>query len=576
MKRYTWIGLCAAALVIGGLAAAGHSASAQDNNLLVNGSLERPYYGQGEPTRTAPNGWALWIGAGAPNALPHNEQPRVRDGEVAWKIEQSGAVFTAAGYQRVEGLQAGESLTARAYGWVFTCNDTQTNCAITEAPYTRSDASAGASLKLGIDPTGGTDPNAAAIQWSAGIAPYDQWGQMTVTATVQGDAVTVFLYTTQSAGLAINEAYWDQVSLVRTSEDSSGGVEVPFVAPQGVRPDGSIVHVVQEGDTLSSIAFAYNKDYGVTVVSIADLNDNIKPNTRYLQIGQEIMILPPGSVDPQTGRLLPPEQRASTPTPTSEPEPAAEETEVPTEVPTEAPTEAPTEEPTEVDMEPTVPSETQPLTGGPAATEEAAEPTTEVLPTVVMPSATPLALADAQAVASRLTTTEGTLCVTVYQDANVNGVYDADEPSLEGAQVTLTLPDGSEEQHPITDAPLCLDLLAGRYEVRAQVPDGFGLTTADSAAVTLASGRTVQAVFGGAEGYTPPPAPEAEDDHLIGDVVEPGAVAPMVDVEVEADQDDTNDTLFDTIYDNSGYLVLGAAGVFLVGGSFLALVLRRR
>ena len=572
MKRSMWIGLCVAALVIGGLAAAGRSASAQDNNLLVNGSLERPYYGQGAPTRTGPNGWMLWIGGGAPNALPHNEQPRLRDGEVAWKIEQSGAVFTAAGYQRVEGLQAGESLTARAYGWVFTCNDTQTRCAITEAPYTRSDASAGVSLKIGIDPTGGTDPNSAAIQWSAGIAPYDQWGEMTVTATVQDEAATVFLYMTQSAGLAINEVYWDQASLVRTSEDDGGDNSVPFVAPQGVRPDGSIVHVVQEGDTLSSIAFAYNKDYGVTVVSIADLNDNIKPNTRFLQIGQEIMILPPGSVDPQTGRLLPPEQRASTPTPTPEPDVTAEATEAPT----EEPTEAPTEEPAEAEVEPTVPSDTQPLTGGPAATEEAAQPTAEVLPTVVMPSATPLALADAQAVASRLTTTEGTLCITVYLDANVNGVYDAEEPSLEGAQVRLTLPSGSEEQHPITDAPLCLDLLAGRYEVRAQVPDGFGLTTADSAAVTLASGRAVLAVFGGAEGYTPPAAPEAGDDHLIGEVVEPGAVAPMVEVQVEAAEDDTNDTLFDTIYDNSGYLVLGAAGVFLVGGSFLALVLRRR
>jgi hypothetical protein len=62
---------------------------------------------------------------------------------------------------------------------------------------------------------------------------------------------------------------------------------------------------VQAGDTLSSIAFAY-QDYSVTNESIAALNPPMKPNTRVLQIGQEVVILPPGSVDPTTGQLLAP------------------------------------------------------------------------------------------------------------------------------------------------------------------------------------------------------------------------------------------------------------------------------
>ena len=342
--------MIAAALLIGSVWSLTLPAMArQDNpNLLTNGGLERPYYGQGSPTRTVPQGWNLWVGAGAPDAFPHNDTVQVRDGEVSWNVKQGYVVFTAAGYQTVGGLTAGDAIKLTGYGWVYTCNNTENSCIIENPPYRQSDTAAGASLKVGIDPKGGTNPTSADVVWSAAVAPYDQWGEMSVTAKSEGGSVTVFLYMTQSAGLAMNNVYWDQISLVRTDAAAVAeptAAEVPFVVPQGVRPDGSIIHVVQAGDTLSSIAYAYF-EYGVTNESIAALNEGMKPNSRFLQLGQEIMILPPGSVNPTTGQLLAEGSASALPAATVVPTPTPSTTEptseaaAPTETPPQTPVDA--------------------------------------------------------------------------------------------------------------------------------------------------------------------------------------------------------------------------------------------
>lgn len=331
-------GLLIATMIVVGLFVFGPHVYAQDGsdpNLVVNGSLERPYYGQGSATRTAPQGWNIWVGAGAPEAFPHTDQLQVLDGEVSWNVKQGFTAFTAAGYQRVGGLSAGDVLRLTAYGWVYTCNNTETSCVIEAVPYRQSDTSAGAALKVGIDPTGGTNPNSADVEWSATAAPYDQWAEMSVTATAAGEAVTVFLHMTQSNGLALNNVYWDNVSLVRTDESPSEPEQqfAPFVVPQSVRSDGSIVHVVQAGDTLSSIAYAYS-EYGVTIEQIAELNEGINPNTRFLQLGQEITILPPGSVDPATGEVVTGSGQAPAATQTSQaPASPADQPSQPTELP---------------------------------------------------------------------------------------------------------------------------------------------------------------------------------------------------------------------------------------------------
>lgn len=579
--------------LIGGLLAWAPGQTAAQTNLLVNGGLERPYYGQGAPTRTAPNGWSLWVGGGAPEAFPHTDRIQVLDGEVSWNVKQGYTAFTAAGYQRVSGLQPGTRLRASASAWVYTCNDTSTSCIIPDPPYRRSDPAAGASVKVGIDPTGGTDPLSPNVVWSGSAAPYDQWAQLSVVAEARGDAVTVFLYMTQAQGLALNNVYWDGAQLVRTDEAPTSGTggegapppvvqEVPFVVPQGVRPDGSIVHIIQQGDTLFSIAYAYAQ-YGVTRESIAALNEGITPRTALLVPGRQLMILPPGSVDPVTGRLLSDSERGSvTPVRTRTAPGGQVATPVPTITPRTPGTGirrpvTSTPRPTALSTSPALPAASATPTASPAVQAAAASSTPTATPTMtatLRPTATASPTAPAVAAAPDLTAETGALCVRVFEDTNENGRRDAGESGLPGAEIVVTR--GGEPSRTFAmaagDDPLCTDLPAGAYEVSAALPDGYGPTTPDRVMVTLLKGGQVVWDFGALEGRAPRTAADLAPIDESVEVIEPGAVAPQVSLAPEDRQD--VQTMFDRLWENSALIVLGLAGVVGLGSALLLALLR--
>jgi LysM repeat protein len=384
----------------------------------------------------------------------------------------------------------------------------------------------------------------------------------------------VFLYMTQTTGLALNNVYWDKASLVRSTatpgtEPTEAGV--PFVVAQAVRPDGSIVHVVQAGDTLSSIAYAY-ASYGVTVESIAAEN-GLKPNARFLQVGQKLVILPTGSVDPATGRLVV-GGAAAAPTNTATarvtPGPASSQ-KSPTVAVVASSTPAPTLESVSLPGAPPTA-----LTEEPTATSSPTEaPTLTPTPTLLPAStATPEPTALPQAVAG-LSATTGRLCLAVYRDDNLNGARDAGETALGGAQLMITGRDTAQRlDFDGTADPLCSDLPPGQYQVTAALPSGDGQTTSDVVSVTLARGRRVNVTFGGAEGYTPPLTPGAEPGELAATQIEAGAVAPLVQVTAEPGTDRSQSVL-ERLYDYSGVIVLGIAAVVAVGGVTLLLAFRR-
>ncbi len=522
-------------------------------NLLINGGLEEdsgPYLGRrgGEFPIYIPNGWNYWLAPASGDRYNRAERtsiqphpgpgPSPHGGSRAMNIDCGFHTCTAAIFQQVGNIQTGSNVQASAWSQVKACNlaPNSTSCG--------SAIESGSQTRIGIDPTGGTDPNNPAIVWSGWVQPHDQWLQQTTSATATSGTVTVFLYSTQSSFADLNKTYWDDVSL---SGGGTGGsapgappaaTPVPtappyvnFVVPQAPQDDGSIVHTVQQGDTVDSIAFAY----GITRVDLLALN-NLQSAT-FIFPGQKLI------VKKGTASDAPAET-------TDEASTAPESTE-------EAASVEPTVQATQV---------AQAATQAPATTESETSEPTAVPPTPrpTGPAATaPVVVANAAALDPASTTAQ--VCVTLFEDTNQNRIQEEGEGLLSGGTITLKVASEnlSETRTDGVTDPFCFeDLTAGDYVAAGSAPEGYGLTTPDQLSVRLNAGATINLSFGAAQGVQPlqPPPSDAGSQ----------TTAPL-NAETQPEQ-----SLAERLLSVSGLLVFGLAAVVLVGGAGVALLMRRR
>ena len=171
-----------------------------------------------------------------------------------------------------------------------------------------------------------------------------------------------------------------------------------------------------------------------------------------------------------------------------------------------------------------------------------------------------------------LAATTGALCVSVYVDANLNGRHDPDESPLAGTQITLAGAERDTLDYDGADDPLCRDLAPGQYTIGAVLPGGYGLTSTGNLLVQVTSGRRIEVAFGGAEGFTLPPTPTTGAEDLTAEKIDPGAVAPVIATRSgEAEEK----SALERLYNRSGLIVLGAAGVIAVASAVMLLAFRR-
>ncbi len=187
---------------------------AQDDenaNLLVNPGFEEHYVVQeGILPRLVAEGWTAW------NLEPETTQPeytlataansdRVLEGEEAQRYFSFFSPHIAGVYQVVSGLTPGETVTFSIYAYTFSSNDAEA--------IDTSDVPCAVTVEVGIDPTGGEDPESDAIVWSAPVESCDVYEQHSISAAPDADSATVFVRTNASIGRLTTEVYLDEASL---------------------------------------------------------------------------------------------------------------------------------------------------------------------------------------------------------------------------------------------------------------------------------------------------------------------------------------------------------------------------
>ncbi len=295
-------------------------------NLLTNGDFEQdpdqawPFEMGIQEIQVAPGWHAFWVDSPSSRAAKPSHcgldtncywgRPefrgmsaadfayRVHGGRLSQKYFTFNRQHEAGLYQQVtSGIQPGDLLRFQIYMQTWSCEadkDKWNVCPTGE----KSNNPAYMHTRVGIDPTGGTNPWAGTVVWATEQEAYDIWTLFTVEATAQNSAATVFTYSRadwyDSWPRIHNDVYVDDGSLVVvgvTKPTAAPPPATPRVPPtpratSTVRPDSAVVHVVESGDTLFGIAF----EYGVAVDVLRRLNAGTLGENDLVAVGQELVI----------------------------------------------------------------------------------------------------------------------------------------------------------------------------------------------------------------------------------------------------------------------------------------------
>jgi LysM repeat protein len=453
----------------------GEPAQAQGQNLLTNPSFEGQYssYIPETPlehadcdlgictTAQTASGWKPWWIKERPTDVNPEYKPaernvggnRVRTGDRAAQYFSFWSTHKA-GLRQTVTVPANSvvQFTVWGHAWLSESDTSST-----------SDYAGSPNMRIGIDPTGGTNPFNPQIVWSEFKQAFDSYQPFSVQAQAQGDKVTVFTFAAPSVnpnspdyGFKHTDIYWDDAALVAlgagsappppppadTSGDGATNPAPAAAAPAtqfGINPtatpdaEGIIYAEVQPGDSIWAVAARA----GITLDEILELNDMSRDE--FVHTGDLLII----------GRGDPPGSEIET-------------------------------------------DETAEETSEETAAEEA---TSEIEPTgTPTPRDSSENTPEAEQAGSGVS-----ICLMAYDDANQNGVRDAGE-ELRPA-VAFTVSDGQQVVSNYvsdgTSEPFCIQGLdPGNYRVtRSNLPNEI-LSTPGDRAVSLTEGSSLDLEFG--------------------------------------------------------------------------------
>lgn len=106
-------------------------------------------------------------------------------------------------YQQVT-VTPGKDYQLTAYGFSWS----------TGHPVVGSPSEANITMRIGIEPNGGTDPLANSVVWSDAKIAMDAYDSFSLIATAHHDVITVILRSVPDWGMARNDTFWDDISLL--------------------------------------------------------------------------------------------------------------------------------------------------------------------------------------------------------------------------------------------------------------------------------------------------------------------------------------------------------------------------
>lgn len=167
----------------------------------------------GDDLKCSSNTGCYWA---RPEFVPINQvdnPERVRNGERAQKYFSVGRMHRAGMMQQVA-VQPGTWLMFSAWMHAWQCYDWEACC--NGQPYCISDQPASIGLRVGIDPSGGTDPAAGTVVWSPPGEAFDVWREFVVSTWATSPTVTVFTQSDARFDFARvnNDVYLDDAQLV--------------------------------------------------------------------------------------------------------------------------------------------------------------------------------------------------------------------------------------------------------------------------------------------------------------------------------------------------------------------------
>jgi hypothetical protein len=173
------------------------------------------YKGIGE--LTCPKGWTPgWVQGSKPGVLHRPEydakdaekgQPEVRTGRFAANFFTTHATHDACLYRK---FKVGKDTGVRASVWCM--NVSHEDDLVTDG---------GHGMRIGIDPTGGTDHTSLSVLygpwWSSYMKEFGweerKWRRVAVDAIAEADEITVFLHARADWAVDINASHWDDFEL---------------------------------------------------------------------------------------------------------------------------------------------------------------------------------------------------------------------------------------------------------------------------------------------------------------------------------------------------------------------------